>query len=114
MVIIDETKVLIAGRSIAAGLLVLVSTYYTHQLEFPKNVGTVTTFLARQMGNALFERNPTTVYTNFMRIINRIVEENKEADDDQLPDILVMMSAAIVNLKSNKRKCKLLYTYPLT
>ena len=81
-----------------------MSTYYTHQLEFPKNVGTVTTFLAQQVGNAPFERNPT----NFMRVINGIVEENKEADDDQLPDILVMMSAAIVNLKSNKRKCKLL------
>lgn len=84
MVIIGEKKVLtnnMAGRSIAAGLLVLVSTYYAHQLEFPKNVGTVMTFLARQMGNAPFERNPTTVYTNFMRVINRIVEENKEADD---------------------------------
>ena len=109
MVIIGE-KVLtniIAGRSIEAGLLVLVSTYYTHQLEFPKNVGTVTTFLAQQVGNAPFERNPTTVFANFMRVINRIVEENKEADDDQLPDILVMMSAAIVSPKSNKRKCKL-------
>ena len=85
MVMISENKVLtnnMAGRSIAAGLLVLVSTYYAHQLEFPKNVGTVTTFLARQIGNAPFEKNPTTVYTNFVRAINRIVEENKEAGDD--------------------------------
>ena len=50
MVIIGEKKVLtnnMAGRSIAEGLLVLVSTYYAYQLEFPKNVGAVMTFLAR-------------------------------------------------------------------
>ena len=84
MVIIGEKKVLtnnMAGRSIAAGLLVLVSTYYAHQLEFPKNVENVMTFLARQMGNAPFERNPITVYTNIVHVINRIVKENKEADD---------------------------------
>ena len=84
MVIISEKKVLtnnMAGRSIAADLLVLVSTYYAHQFEFPKNVGTVTIFLARQMGNAPFERNLTTVYTNFVCVINTIVK-NKEAGDD--------------------------------
>ena len=59
MVIIGEKKVLtnnMAGRSIAEGLLVLVSTYYAYQLEFPKNVGAVMTFLARRMGNAPFEK----------------------------------------------------------
>lgn len=86
MVIIGEKKVLtnnMVGRSIADGLLVLVSTYYTYQLEFPKNVGAVMTFLARRMGNAPFEKNPTTVFTNFVRVINRIIEENKEVDDEE-------------------------------
>ncbi|MCG8624250.1 MAG: hypothetical protein MJE68_19935, partial [Proteobacteria bacterium] len=102
MVIIVEKKVLtnnMAGRSIAAGLLVLVSTYYAHQLEFPKNVGTLTTFLARQMGNAPFERNPTTVYTNFMSSIE-LSRRIRRQMMTQLPDVLVMMSAAIVSPKS--------------
>ena len=44
------------------------------------------TFLARQMGNAPFEKNPTTVFTNFVRVINRIVEESKELDNDEARD----------------------------
>ena len=42
--IIGEKKVLtnnMAGRSIAEGLLVLVSIYYAYQLEFPNSVWAV-------------------------------------------------------------------------
>lgn len=89
MVIIGEKKVLtnnMAGRSLAEGLLILVSSYYAYQLEFPKNVGAVLTFLARRMGNAPFEKNPTTVYTNFMRVINRMVEESKDGESESSSD----------------------------
>ena len=61
------------------------------------------------MGNAPFERNPTTVYTNSMCIINRIVEENKEADDDPAAGCPSDDVSSNVSLKSNKRKCKQLY-----
>ena len=89
MVIIGEKKELtnnMAGRSIAEGLLVHVSSYYAYQLEFHKNVGAVLTFLARRMGNAPFERNPTTVFTNFMRVINRMVEESKDDENENSSD----------------------------
>ena len=31
----------------------------------------------------LLKKNPTTDFTNFMRVINRIVEESKEPYDDE-------------------------------
>ncbi len=43
------------------------------------------TFLAQRMGNAPFEKN-LTVFTNFMRVINPIVEEGKEPNNDETRD----------------------------